>query len=254
MKEKPRTVSKILQFMKRLEDVLQTWDPSEKRSLMTIADQTYTDVPYVLELLFGGSYDFDVYEPLPYKSIEKAFYLLQQRMKPEIESQEKQQKMLVDKVLQVYKQLKNRVHDLEEAGNYRVAYKTMNYFLGVYLKYLDDSIKLEIYSKLLKLGCRSDLNFQELAEWIKRASDVIFKSQSFENYCIQRFYEFLSPNVDFLIQKFGDKARRFFKALINDIEKFTKGFNIYAQFEELFLKSHNIYLDHSSKEILQSSN
>ena len=77
----------MLDFIIELEKMLKIWPDNVKWSIVQISDKTKSKIPHVVDCLTDAlGKALDVHDPMTYNEVNKAFGVLRERYRPEIEA------------------------------------------------------------------------------------------------------------------------------------------------------------------------
>jgi len=76
---------------------------------------------------------------------------------------------LVQKAMDEFKKLKPRLNNMTQKGDWRQAYKSLNYQLGINGQSLPLSLRLELFGDCLRFGQKADISDKELFRYLRFA-------------------------------------------------------------------------------------
>lgn len=198
----------MLDFLLALERLIKIWPDNVKMSLVEVAERTQTPVPYVVECITEVlNKGIDVHDPLTFNEVNKAFVLLMDRNRGELEALRQREKQAVAMAVDAYDQTKAKIRIMEASRNWRAAYKTLNYFYGLHHSRLPSELKIDLCSECLRLGIKESINFQELSQWLKKGIQHLMTRPSSE--AIEDALDFLDAYGDYFLAEPKGKGEKF---------------------------------------------
>lgn len=222
----------MLDFILELERTLKIWPDGVKWSLVQIAEQTGTRVPQTVECLTEVlSKNPDVHDPLTYNEVHKAFLILRERNKSQLEALSEKEKRAAQGAIDAYEQVMERVRLMEMAKNRRSAYRTLNYTYGNYLNLLPSEIKSRICDDCLRIGIKEGINFQELSQWLQRGIQHLMDSPSRDS--VEDALDFLDAYGDYFLTEANGKGEKFLTNLLLRLKPAAMEFDLSPKLNEV---------------------
>lgn len=222
----------MLDFILELEAVLKIWPDSVKWSLVQIAEQTHTKVPHVVEYLTDAlNKNPDVHDPLSYNEVHKAFVVLRDRHKVQLEALQERERKAVQNAVDAYGQVMEKVRLMEMTRNRRGAYRTLNYTYGNYLELLPPEIKTQICNDCLRIGIKEKINFQELSQWLQRGIQHLMESPSRDS--VEDALDFLDAYGDYFLTEAHGKGEKFLTNLLLRLKPAAMEFDLSPKLNEV---------------------
>ncbi len=198
----------MLDFLLALERLIKIWPDNVKMSLVEIAERTNTAVPYTVDCVSEVlNKAIDVHDPLTFNEVNKAFVLLMDRNRGELEAMRQREKQAVAMSIDAYEQTMSKIRIMEASRNWRAAYKTLNYFYGLHQARLPNELKIHICSECLRLGIKESINFQELSQWLKKGIQHLMARPSVD--AIEDALDFLDAYGDYFLAEPKGKGEKF---------------------------------------------
>ena len=145
--------TRMLDFIIALEKMLKLWPDNVKWSLVQIAEQTNMKVPYVVEAICDAlCKSIEVHDPLSFNDVNKALSALKDQHRIEIEMLRKREMEQVQKAVDSFDTLCEKIRVMERSKNWRGAYKTLSYFYGMNEKRLPKTSKFRSAMIVSDLG------------------------------------------------------------------------------------------------------
>lgn len=212
----PRTVDGVLDFIDKFETIIDTWPKDVKWPLTYLAQVTKTELPYVVEYIEEIlNRPLDIHEPLPHKDGERALMLLKQRMRTEIEGRRKRRERQKLQALHGYDKIMEKVRTLQAERNWYGAYRTLTYFMGTHGEQLNPETKVSICNDCLRIGIKANVNFQELALWLKKGIEETLQTGSMD--AIEDALDFVDAYGEYFIHESTGKGIKFIAGVIQQL-------------------------------------
>ena len=222
----------MLDFLLELEKVLKVWPDGAKWSIVQIADKTKAKVPYVVNFLSDVlSKSLDVHDPLSFTDVSKAYTLLKERYRPELEAMQLREQQEIQKSVDAYEQTMTKIRVMETTKNWRAAYKTVNYFYGIHHKKIPTDLKVNLCNECLRLGIKENINFQELSQWLKRGIQHLISRPSGET--IEDALDFLDAYGDYFLSEPRGKGEHFLTNLFLMLKPSAMEFDLSGKLNEV---------------------
>jgi hypothetical protein len=222
----------MLDFILELERMLKIWPDGVKWSLVQIAEQTQTKVPLVVEYLTEVlSKNPDVHDPLSYNEVSKAFLVLRERNKAQLEAHHERERKAIQGAIEAYEQVMDKVRLMEIAKNRRSAYRTLNYTYGNYINLLPSEIKTQICDDCLRIGIKEGINFQELSQWLQRGIQHLMDSPSRDS--VEDALDFLEAYGDYFLTEANGKGEKFLTNLLLRLKPAAMEFDLSPKLNEV---------------------
>lgn len=222
----------MLDFLLELEKVLKIWPDNTRWSIVQIADRTKAKVPYVVDFLsdvLGKS--IDVHDPLTFNEVNKAYTLLKERYRPEIEAMKERERLEIQSSIDAYEQTMNKIRIMETTKNWRSAYKTVNYFYGIHHKKIPVDLRVNLCNECLRLGIKESINFQELSQWLKRGIQHLISRPSGDS--IEDALDFLDAYGDHFLSEPRGKGEHFLTNLFLMLKPSAMEFDLSDKLNEV---------------------
>jgi len=209
----PRKVVGSLTFVREFERLLSEWPADTKRPLTVIADLTGIPIPIVVDYM-GDVIDqtLDIHDPIPYKEAEKAFQMIKQRFRADINAEERREQKHRDRAGLVYESTMEKVRTLQASKNWYSAYRTLAYFAGSHSQYLSLEFVTILCNDCLRLGTKADVNFQELASWLRKGIETSLKCASVDS--IADALDFIDAYGEYFLRDKSGRGQSFISSLL----------------------------------------
>ncbi len=222
----------MLDFLMELEKVLKIWPDNVKWSIVQISDKSKCKIPHVVEYLSDAlGKSLDVHDPMTFNEINKAFTILRDRYRPEIEARRLKERQEVESAIESYDTTMRKVRIMESTRNWRSAYKTLNYFYGIHYKKLPAEMKVNLCNECLRLGIKEQINFQELSQWLKRGIQHLISKPSEET--IEDALDFLDAYGDYFLSEPRGKGEHFLTNLFLMLKPSAMEFDLSDKLNEV---------------------
>ncbi len=222
----------MLDFILELERVLNIWPDGVKWSLVQIAEQTRTKVPQVVECLTEALHkNPDVHDPLTFNEVSKAYIVLRERHKQQLEALYERSRKAIQAAVDSYEGVMERVRTMELSKNRRGAYRTLNYTYGNYINLLPADLKARICDDCLRIGIKEAINFQELSQWLQRG--IIHLMESGNREAVEDALDFLDAYGDYFLTEAQGKGEKFLTSLLLRLKPAAMEFDLSPKFNEL---------------------
>ena len=222
----------MLDFIIALEKMLKLWPDNVKWSLVQIAEQTNMKVPYVVEAICDAlCKNIEVHDPLSFNDVNKALSALKDQHRIEIEMLRKREMEQVQKAVDSFDTLCEKIRVMERSKNWRGAYKTLSYFYGMNEKRLPKDIKVQICNDCIRLGMKENINFQELCQWLRKGVTLLIKGSSEGD--VEDALDFLDCYGDYFVEKTSKKGENFLTTIFLMLKPSAMEFNLTGKFNEI---------------------
>jgi hypothetical protein len=159
----------ILDFICELERILTRWPDAASWSLTQIADLTKTSLPQVVDFLSDAlDRELELTESISKLDGTQALGVLKERMSPQLDARDRRMAERRQKAIKAYDGAMEKMRVLQSQKNWRGAYKTMSYYVGVHEKDVPAELLLNLCGECLRLGFKAGANMQELSLWLRK--------------------------------------------------------------------------------------
>lgn len=215
----------MLDFMLALERLLKVWPDNVKWNMVQIADQTHTRVHHVVESLTEVmNKTIDIHEPLSFNEVAKAHAILLERNRGALESRRRSEMAAVEKSLDAYDRVFEKVRAMQAEKNWRGAYRTLSYFYGVHKERLPRDYIVQICDECMRLGSKADVNFQEQSQWLRLGIQNLIASPSPER--VDDALDLLDAYGDCFLQLSAAKGEQFLTNIFLALKPAAMEFNL----------------------------
>ena len=209
----PRKVDGILDFIERFESMLSGWPRDQRAPMTEISKETLTPLPFVVEEVTSIlSKAIEVHDPLTYRECDRALGLLRQKYRNEIERRKQRLEAVRLQAERSYQKTIERVSKLASTQNWYAAYRTLNYFAGMNDSKLTSETMLNICSECLRLGIKAEVNFQELASWLRKGIEITLSEPTLES--IEDALDFIDAYGEYFMADKSGKGAQLISSLV----------------------------------------
>ncbi len=163
----------MLDFIFKLRGTFTDWLPQTRWTFVQISEKSGENIDHIVDVLsdvLGVEYDLGA--SVTREDVEKALEILKERVRPELEAMEKDQKVRRDKAVRTYDITMEKIRVLQHTKNWPSAYRTLSNFVGTHEADLSVEMLLSLFGECLRLGIKSNENIQELGRWLRKAIDL----------------------------------------------------------------------------------
>ena len=214
----PRKVDGILGFFTAFETLISDWPADEKRPLTDISERIGFNLPQIVEYLSDViDKAGDVHEPISRKEADKGLLLLKQRKRADIEAHERREQKAREKVIAAFDATMDKVRKLQSGQNWYSAYRTLSYFAGVNASYLSSDTMLNICNDCLRLGIKSEVNFQELGRWLNKGIEISLQTGTPDSF--EDALDFIDAYGDYFLADARDRGEAFLNRILGGLNR-----------------------------------
>lgn len=207
----------MLEFMKKLEEMVNEWPDQTKISLVQISDRTNCPVPVVLETISSVLPKItDVHEPIARKDVDLALNSLRQRLMPEIEAQRQRDHRRRTRTRKAFEDLMLKINEYQSMREWRKAYKSISYFTGLRKPDMDNEILLTACNECLRLGIKAGANMQELSQWLRTGVQTALKTPSLIG--LDDAIDFIDAYSDYFLEQDEVRGRKLLESVTQTLK------------------------------------
>lgn len=222
----------MLDFMLKLETLIKIWPDNVKWSIIQIAEKTQTPIPHAVEFLTESlNKNLDIHDPMTFNEVKKAYLILQDKTRSELETRQIKERQRVEKATKAYEKIMDKIRLLQTTKNWRNAYRTLSYFYGVHKDNLPREVVINICDDCLRLGIKSEINFQELINWMTKGVHTLLDSRNPE--VVEDALDFIDAYGDFFLEKLQHKGESFISNLLFTLKPSAMEFDLTYRFNEI---------------------
>lgn len=214
--EKPRgRIEMTLSFMDDFQHFLSSWPGERRFALTVIAEKTHHSLPLIASHFANClDRDIDVHEPMTLRECEKVQNILKTQLAPEIDRRNQLRLRERKRIQAKYFETMDKVTELQKAGQWYQAYRTLSYFYGLHSQSLSFETQIAICNDCLRLGEKAGVYFQEQAQWLQRAVELCLTNSQDDQ--IEEALDFIETFGESLITN-SAKGEKLIKSLLMQI-------------------------------------
>lgn len=222
----------LLDFICELERVLGKWPANASWTLAQIADATESSVAQVVDIMSDTlERELEVHETLTNVDAAKALAVLKDRMSDQLAARERRQVQRREKAVRAYDVTMEKVRVLLATKNWRAAYKTLSYYVGLHEKDLGNELLLEMCGECLRLGFKAEANLQELSQWLRKGVTACLETGSPEH--LADAFDFLDAYGAMFAEGDAMRGQRLMGNILETIRAQAESHNLMPQFAVL---------------------
>ncbi len=207
----------IIKFMEVLERVLRTWPDGEKQTFFALAEQTKFNIPHVIEFLSEGlERSLDVHDPISKKDTEQALSSLQHRLQHELEADRQRRQSRQDQSVRAYNRIMTKVCELTRERQWYQAYRTLSYFGGSHVEFLDRDSLITLCNDCVRIGGKAEVNLQELGQWLRRGAENCLAAGPLDG--LEEAMEFVDAHSDHFTKDERGMGPRIIETILQDLQ------------------------------------
>ncbi len=159
---------------------------------------------------------------------------LKERMAGELLARQRRIEAQRDKAVKAYDLAIDRVRALEAAKNWRSAYKTLGYYVGLHEKDIPAELMHLVAGDCLRLGSKSQANLQEMSQWLRKGVTACLAGNSAE--AVAEACDFLDAYGDFFVDDGSEPGKRLLRSMVDSVQDAASNYDLPPHIGEL-LKS-----------------
>jgi hypothetical protein len=227
-----RRDSMMLDFVYKLNEVLPSWPPSNKLSMVQIAKHTNTTMPHIIQFFSEGlSRELDIESAISFEEANRALELLKKRLKFEIEDREKILAERRASAILAFDRLMEKVIDYQRNQNWHSAFKTLRYFIGKYEEELSNEGLVAAYSEAIRSGIKASANMQELSLCLQKAIAIAMSQKNQEG--IEEAIDLIDAYGGFFLNENSGKGPLLLGNILAALEEPAAKFELWDKFKAL---------------------
>ena len=197
----------MLEFICDLENLLNRWPSDAHWTLAQIADEANASIPLVVEVMCGAlNRELEVHEAISLKDATEAVRALKERMRVQLAARQRRLDAQKEQAILAYDQAMGKVRILQMGKQWRAAYKTISYFVGVHEKNLPNDLILTLCGDCLRLGIKANENLQELSRWLRKGVNACVQARN--PAAIEDALDFIDAYSDHFAEEPAGAGRR----------------------------------------------
>jgi hypothetical protein len=224
----------MLDFICELDRVIIKWPADASWTLTQVADATNASVTQVVDLLSDTlDRELEVAETVTRMEAEKALGILKERMSGELAARERQTAARRDKAIKAYDAAMDKVRALQVTKNWRSAYKTLSYYVGLHERDIPEDMLFTLCGECIRLGTKAEANTQELSQWLRKGVATCLKASSPQ--AVEDAIDFIDASSDAFMADGLDaeRGRRLIGNVVESIREHAESFNMTSQLAHL---------------------
>jgi hypothetical protein len=172
----------MLEFALAFEKVLSRWPDNTPWTIAQIADFTNSSVSTSVDAISTTlNREFDVQETITPAEGRQVLALLKERLHRQLDARDRRAQADRDAAMRAYDLTMDRIRVSQMAKDWRMAYKTLAYFVGRYDKNISHDLLMTLCGDCIRLGSKAGFNMQEIGQWFRKAIEASILSSSHEH-------------------------------------------------------------------------
>ena len=226
----------MLDFVFGLERLVAKWpaNPGTGKELTVtqIAEATVQGVAVAVDALAVAlNKELDVQDVITLNEATQALKVLQERLAVQIQARARKVAARRDAAIKAYDSAQEKVRALQITKNWRNAYRTLTYFVGVHETDLPADLLVSLYGDLLRLGGRADANLQELGLWLRKGIQAALANPSKES--MLDALDFIDAYSEHFIQHSTGQGDRVLASVVGPLAEPASRFELHNEWQTL---------------------
>lgn len=225
----------MIDFISKANEVLSASVANDKWSVYKFAEATETSLPHLLQYLNEAlDKEVDLSSTLSLCDLNEALENLRKNYKVQLEEFQKKKERTQKKSLKAFDILMMKIRKFQVEKNWIHAYKTLCYFTGQHAEDLPKEYATTLYSELIRMGIRAEINIQELSRWLQKGVAIAMSYQSQDG--VAEALDFMDAYGEYFLSEKSGKGTLLFGSILSAIEEPAARYELWEEYKELVNK------------------